>query len=194
MAGERQQDWIVDVLMGSDSTTPAELLEEVMADPRCVAFGPVHHFIVGAVLLACWRNAEGSPRRDALLAADLEEMASRSGSVPGAVCARWGVCGAAASAGMAYAIVRGNAPLRDEGWREGQLMVSELLADIARSGSPRCCKRDTRVAIRGAVPHFNALGGPQLDEWGVTPACATYPANSVCMGAECPFHPGYSAR
>lgn len=194
MAGERRQDWIVDTLMGSDSTTPAELLEEVMADPRCVAFGPIHHFIVGAVLLACWRNAEDSPERDALLSGDLEEMAVRSGSVPGATCARWGVCGAAASAGMAYAIVRGNAPLRDEGWREGQLMVSELLADIARSGSPRCCKRDARVAIRGAVPRFSAIGGPQLDEWDTTPTCVTFPANSVCMGEECPFHPGHPAR
>lgn len=193
MAEERQQDWIVETLMGSASTTPARLMEEVMADPRCVAFGPIHHFIVGAVLLACWRNAEGSPDRDALLAADLEEMVARSGSVPGAACARWGVCGAAASAGMAYAIVRGNAPLREEGWQEGQLMVSELLADIARSGSPRCCKRDTRVAIRGAVPHFNALGGPQLEEWDEVPTCASFSANSVCMGARCPFHPRHAS-
>lgn len=189
MAEERQQDWVIGMLMESGSATPAELLEEVMADPRCVAFGPIHHFIVGAVLLACWRNAEGSPNRDALLAADLEEMVARSGSVPGAACARWGVCGAAASAGMAYAIVRGNAPLREEGWQEGQLMVSGLLADIARSGSPRCCKRDARVAVRGAVPHFNALGGPQLAEWGEAPECASYSANSVCMGPRCPFHP-----
>ncbi len=189
MTEERQQDWVIERLMGSDSTAPAELLEEVMADPRCVAFGPIHHFIVGAVLLACWRNAEGLPDRNALLRADLEEMVARSGSVPGAACARWGVCGAAASAGMAYAIVRGNAPLRKEGWQEGQLMVSELLADVARSGSPRCCKRDTRVTMRGAVRHFNAIGGPQLDERGETPSCASYSVNAVCMGEKCPFYP-----
>lgn len=194
MAKERQQAWIEDMLMRSASTTPAQLLEEVMADPRCVAFGPIHHFIVGAVLLACWHNAEGSPNREELLAADLEEMAARSSFVPGATCARWGVCGAVASAGMAYAIVCGNAPLRDEGWQEGQLMVSELLADIARSGSPRCCKRDTRVAVRGAVRHFNAIGGPRIDEWGEAPICATHSANTVCMGASCPFHPGTSDR
>ena len=103
--------------------------------------------------------------------------------------ARWGVCGAAASAGMAYAIVRGNAPLRDDGWQEGRLMVSELLAAIVRSGSPRCCKRDARVAAREAIPYFNALRGPQLRYADSLPVCATFTQNTVCMGAGCPFHP-----
>ena len=190
-ARESMTDWVVEELVASTSTAPAELMEEVMADPRCPAFGPIHHFVVGATLLACWRNAEAAPDREALLRADLEEMAARSSCVPGATCARWGVCGAAASAGMAYAIVRGNAPLRQEGWQEGQLMVSELLALIARSGSPRCCKRDSRVAVAAAVPHFNALGGPQMSESSTVPACASFPQNGVCMGADCPFYPNH---
>lgn len=193
MTQARSEDWVIEKLLASDSTMPAALLEEVMADSQCMAFGPIHHFIVGAVLLTCWRNAEGAPDRDDKLRTDLEEMRSRAGCVPGATCARWGVCGAAASVGMAYAIVRGNAPLRDEGWQEGQLLVSQLLADIAHSGSPRCCKRDTRVAMRGAVPHFNALGGPQMGEWDAVPVCATFPQNSACMGARCPFHPENAA-
>ena len=160
-----------------------------MADPRCPAFGPLHHFVVGAVLLACRRNAEAAPERQSMLREDLEEMIARSSCVPGATCARWGVCGAAASAGMAYAIVRGNEPLRKEGWQDGQLMVSDLLAKIARSGSPRCCKRDSRVAVVGAVPYFNALGGPQMSESKATPACATHAQNSVCMGSACSFFP-----
>ena len=188
-ARESSTGWVVEKLLASTSTAPAELLEEVMADPRCPAFGPLHHFVVGATLLACRRNAEAAFDREALLRADLEEMAARSSYVPGATCARWGVCGAAASAGMAYAILRGNAPLREEGWQEGQLMVSELLALIARSGSPRCCKRDSRVAVAAAVPHFNAIGGPQMRETDVVPTCATFPQNSACMGADCPFNP-----
>ena len=116
-------------------------------------------------------------------------MGRRSSFVPGATCARWGVCGAAASAGMAYAIVRGNAPLRDEGWREGQLMVAELLVGIARSGSPRCCKRDARVAVESAVPFFNALAGPQMAARVGLPTCAVHSQSSVCMGPRCPYHP-----
>ena len=78
MTDNNQNEWITDMLMGSTSTAPAELLEKVMADARCVAFGPVHHYIVGGVLLACWRNAEASPNRDSILAADLKKMAERS--------------------------------------------------------------------------------------------------------------------
>lgn len=193
VAEARPQDWIVELLMGSSGTTPASLMEEVMADPRCPAFGPIHHFIVGAVLLTCWHNAEAADDRVERLGADLEEMIGRSSFVPGATCARWGVCGAAASAGMAYAIVRDNAPLKQEGWQEGQLMVSDLLARIARSGSPRCCKRDARVAIAAAVPYFNALGGSHLRESSEAPTCATFAQNSVCMASQCPYHPGYQA-
>lgn len=42
MADSSQNEWITQMLVGSTSTTPAKLLEEVMADPRCVAFGPVN--------------------------------------------------------------------------------------------------------------------------------------------------------
>ena len=189
MAQEHANDWVVETLVKSESAVPAELLEQVMADPRCPAFGPLHHFVVGAVLLACWRNAEASSNRDELLRADLAEMADRASCVPGATCARWGVCGAAASAGMAYAIVRHNAPLKDEGWQEGQLLVSDLLALIARSGSPRCCKRDSRVAVSAAVSHFNALGEQRLEEWDQTPSCAVHGKNAVCMGSRCPYYP-----
>lgn len=189
MTDSNQNEWITDMLMGSTSTTPAELLEEVMTDPRCVAFGPVHHYIVGGVLLACWRNAEASPNRDSLLAADLEKMAERSKAVPGAACAHWGVCGAAASAGMAYAIIRNNTPLQKEGWAEGQLLVSHLLAAIAHAGTPRCCKRDVRVAIREAICHFNALGGPQLKEPNAVSTCASFSANTACIKEACPYFP-----
>lgn len=178
------------MLMDSTSATPAELLEDVIADPRCVAFGPVHHYIVGGALLACWRNAEAPPpSRDSLLTADLEKMAERSNAVPGAACAHWGVCGAAASAGMAYAIIRNNAPLKKEGWAESQLMVSHLLAAIAHAGTLRCCKRDVRVAIREAIRHFNVLGGPQLKESNAVPTCASFAANTACINEACLYFP-----
>ena len=68
-ARESMTDWVVEELVASTSTAPAELMEEVMADPRCPAFGPIHHFVVGATLLACWRNAEAAPDREAALEA-----------------------------------------------------------------------------------------------------------------------------
>ena len=99
MAKDEQAGWIVEMLMASASVTPAALLEEVMADERCVAFGPIHHFIVGAVLLACWRNAEASGERDAMLKDDLDVCPLgrvRGGCVCGhGICDRARQCAAA---------------------------------------------------------------------------------------------------
>lgn len=90
---------------------------------------------------------------------------------------------------MAYAITRGNAPLKDDGWREGQFLVADLLERIARAGSPRCCKRDARIAVEAAVPAFNRLDGPKLRESRRTPRCASSALNTVCMGSACPYYP-----
>jgi hypothetical protein len=181
--------WVAGLCEASDTTCPSDLLEEVMADPRCDAFGPIHHFIVGAVLLTCYRNALGGADRDERLQADLEELRQRSAIVPGAACAYWGVCGAAASAGMAHAIIRGNGPLRKEGWSDGQSMVAGILDEIAKAGAPRCCKRDSRIAVTSAARAFNNLFGCGMQASGTLPLCKTMPKNTVCLGSTCPYHP-----
>lgn len=172
-------------------TCPSRLFEAISVNPRCVSFGPIHHYIDGAVMLACFRAAQGEPGSSERLAADLTELRERSRCVPGGACARWGVCGAAASVGMAYAIISQNAPLKKEGWTEGQILVSRALEKIARAGSPRCCKRDSRIAIHEATAFFNEQFGKVLEMPSDVPSCRSMGDNSVCMGAACPFHPDH---
>lgn len=181
--------WVAELCEASGDTCPSDLLEEVMSDTRCDAFGPIHHFIVGAVLLTCYRNALGGADRDAWLHADLEELRQRSAIVPGAACAYWGVCGAAASAGMAHAIIRGNEPLKKEGWSDGQSMVADILDEIAKTGAPRCCKRDSRIAVTSAAKAFNDLLGCSMQTSSTLPLCKTMSKNTVCLGSACPYHP-----
>lgn len=190
-APEDPRDWITELCLGSNSTCPGDLLEQVMDDPRCVPFGPIHHYIDGAVLLACHRNAEQNEAqvRNEQLAADLAELRNRSSNVPGAACARWGVCGAAASVGMAYAIVAENAPLKKEGWSDGQLMVARALQKIASTGSPRCCKRDSRIAVEEATRTFAADFNSGVTLPTTAPTCHFMEYNSVCMGPACPYYP-----
>lgn len=198
MNGEAQghQDegaWITEACMRAcmedGEICPSRLFEAISADPRCVAFGPIHHYIDGAVMLSCFRAAQENPGNGERLAADLEELRRRSRYVPGGACARWGVCGAAASVGMAYAIVSQNEPLKKEGWSEGQMLVSRALEEIARAGSPRCCKRDSRIAIREATAFFNEQFGEMLEVPPDVPRCRSMAVNSVCMGTACSFHP-----
>lgn len=187
MVSAEDRAWIHEACLVWRGEDPAALLEVLMSDERCAAFGPVHHFLVGASLMTCaWPMA----RHDgAGLSEALTELDSRAACVPGATCAKWGVCGAAASCGMAFAVLAGNAPVRSEGWSEGQLMVSDVLAAIARAGSPRCCKRDSRIAVRTAVPWFNDYFGTGLRVEEAGPVCAVADRNKVCLGCGCLYYP-----
>lgn len=188
MSTDAQYGWAREICLEWRGGDPAELLERLMADERCAAFGPVHHYLVGAALLtAAWPTAGVCAVDD--LGQALDELAARACCVPGAACAKWGVCGAASSCGMAFAVLAGNAPLRSEGWSEGQLMVAEILEKIARAGSPRCCKRDARIAVRAAVPWFNKYLGTRLELADARIACAVADKNSACLGDACPYHP-----
>jgi hypothetical protein len=189
MGEQESLSWAVDACVGElDShVAPRALLEKLFCDPHCVAFGPVHHFIVGASLLTALASARGASEEE--LVAQLAELGVRSSSVPGAACARWGICGAAISTGMAYAIVAGNEPLKKEGWSEGQEMVSAIATTIARSGAPRCCKRDSRIAVDEAARVFEHDFGVTFPKAEHLPdECAYSERNSVCLGQDCPFY------
>lgn len=188
---ENPSDWITALCLASTSTCPEQLLEDIMSDERCPAFGPIHHFIAGAALLTGFRNQEGSAERSRQLADDLAELEKRSACIPGAACARWGVCGAAASVGMAYAIIEGNEPLERKGWAEGQHIVARILDRIAEAGAPRCCKRDSRIAVAEATRVFNGFPECHLESMQHQPLCRTMADNTVCLGAQCVYHPGY---
>lgn len=88
---------------------------------------------------------------------------------------------------MAFAVASGNAPLRAEGWSEGQEMVADILQRIAHAGAPRCCKRDSRIAVRAAVPWFNKLLGTRLEVAAPDPTCAISELNSACLHEACPY-------
>lgn len=184
MADQTSYAWATELCAASASTCPADVLEELMAAPECDAFGPVHHYLVGAALLTCAHNATG----EGDLLAQLSGLAQSSGAVPGGACARWGVCGAAASCGMALAIILENAPLKSDGWSENQLMVAAILERIARAGAPRCCKRDSRLAVREATAWFNKVLGADLALPSAEPGCAVSGKNSACLHGACPYY------
>ncbi len=185
--GASSPSWAYEACLESGKTSPEDLLEDLMADSRCAAFGVVHHFLVGASLLTCLRNAQGRAE-EGRLEADLAELGLRSAAVPGAACAKWGVCGAAASAGMAYAIAAGNEPLKAAGWSEGQLMVADIGRAVALAGAPRCCKRDARIAVETAAKAFARDFEVDFSAPVSARRCRVAERNAVCLEGACPFH------
>lgn len=141
--------------------------------------------MVGAALLTAYKNAGGQLD----LEAALREMYSRGKAVPGGACGFWGACGAGISAGQFLAIVTASTPLAREPWGLSNQMTARALDSIGKVGGPRCCKRDSWLAILAAVDFVREHLGVEMAR--TVPVCSYSGRNSQCLGKRCPFsgHP-----
>ena len=175
---------IMDKCLASGSRDPVDLAQEIMADKTIYPNGPEHHTLVGAVLLATYRNAGGGID----LPAALDEMKKRSLQVPGGVCGFWGTCGAATSAGQFWSIVSGSTPMSKDAWAETQRLTSRILGKLADLGWPRCCKRTGFTAIIESAHYAQEVHGVQMD-LPKKVECAFFRGNAECLKKDCPYFP-----
>lgn len=175
---------VLDLCLEETSKNPIEIVREMMAMPFCRMHGPEHHVMVGCALLTAYKNAGG----DIDLPAALGTMLERAGKVPGGFCGNWGACGAAVSSGTFVAILTGSSPLSEEGFRLAQKMTVKSLDRISDIGGPRCCKRDSYIAILSAVEYVKEHFGVEMECDDVV--CIHSAQNTTCIEARCPFHPG----
>ena len=149
--------------------------------PFCHMHGPEHHVLVGSALLTAYRNAGGEVELEKALI----EMQNRGRKVPGGACGFWGACGAGVSTGMFISIVTKSTPLAGEAWGLSNLMTSAALGKIGEIGGPRCCKRDSYLAILAAVSFVEEKLGVKMECGEVK--CSRAHMNNQCIGASCPF-------
>ncbi len=177
----RGMDGIIGVCLAETSKNPIEIIRKMFALPFCHMHGPEHHVMVGSALLTAYKNAGG----DIDLANALFEMQSRGKKVPGGACGFWGACGAGVSAGMFVSIVTGSTPLAKEAWGLSNRMTSSTLGAIGEVGGPRCCKRDSYLAIVKAVELVKEQLGIEMEL--CTIECAHSLQNNQCIKERCPF-------
>lgn len=177
-------DSILGLCLSETAKDPLVILEKLMSMPFCHMHGPEHHVLVGAALLTAYRNAGGKLE----LETALKEMYSRGKAVPGGACGFWGACGAGISAGQFVAIATGSTPLSTEAWGLSNRMTSKALDSIGKVGGPRCCKRDSYLAILAAVEFAAEHLGVQME--ASAPACTRSKQNNQCIGTRCPFKGG----
>jgi len=174
-------DEILGVCLNTASRNPIEIIEEIMKLPFCHMHGPEHHVMVGAALLTAYANAGG----DVDLPQALSEMIKRGKGVPGGTCGFWGACGAGISTGMFVSIITGSTPLAKEAWGLSNKMTSEALNAIGSLGGPRCCKRDSFLAILTAIDYVKEHMQIEMDKSPVV--CHFSSQNNQCIGKRCPF-------
>ncbi|MBQ9574004.1 MAG: hypothetical protein IJR27_01860, partial [Synergistaceae bacterium] len=143
--------------------------------------GPEHHIMVGSALLTAYRNAGGNINLESSLA----EMITRGKEVPGGSCGYWGACGAGISTGIFISIISGADPLSVEPFRLAHLMTAEALKAIGTVGGPRCCKRDSFLAILNAVDFVKDKFNVEMIKPKIS--CNYSSHNNQCIGIRCPF-------
>ena len=177
-------DHVIEYCLGSDSKNPVDMAIELMRDQSIYPNGPEHHTLVGAALMAAYRNAGG----EVDLEKGLAELRKRSMQVPGGTCGFWGVCGAATSAGQFWSIVSGSTPMKRDSWAECQELTSRVLGRLAELGGPRCCKRTGFSAILESVAFAKEKRGVEM-ELPAEVRCPFFPRNAECLKEDCPFYP-----
>lgn len=172
---------IFEVCIREDSKNPVAILEKLMGLDFCHMHGPEHHAMVGSALLTAYKNAGG----EIDLAKALREMQARAANIPGGACGFWGACGAAISAGMFASIITHATPLADTAWGFSNEMTGRALTAIGKVGGPRCCKRNSYIAITQAVAFTKERLGVEME--GSDISCARSERNDQCLKARCPF-------
>lgn len=175
-------DQLFSICLNSTSKNPIHILEQMMSLPSCHMHGPEHHIMVGAALLTAYKNAGG----DLDLIKALDEMNKRGKQVPGGVCGFWGACGAGISTGIYLSIVLKSSPLEKEAWGLSNQMTASALDIIGKNGGPRCCKRDSYLAIKQAVAFIKEHLGIEMELEDII--CTRSHLNNQCRQDACPFH------
>ncbi len=165
---------------------PVALAITLMQNPQVNMHGPEHHFLVPAVLLAAYCNTTRELQKKGNLIRTARE---RAGHVIGGACGFLGDCGAAVGTGIFISLITGATPLSHLEWQQANLITAKSLETIARHGGPRCCKRNTFLALEAAVRFVHEQFSVEMP---TDPAitCIFSGMNKECRMKDCPYYPG----
>jgi hypothetical protein len=179
-------DLIESTTIRSTSDNPFIIAERLLESPAMKMHGPEHHFLVPAVLIAALYNHTGEREKKER---GIKNARHRAEMVKGGFCGFHGDCGAAVGTGIFVSVVTGATPLSREEWRLANLMTARTLEEIALHGGPRCCKRNTFLALRSAVRFLDKEMGVKLPEPDKI-VCRFSSRNRECLEEKCEFYPG----
>lgn len=164
----------------SEVKDPVRLAEIIFQLPGLHMHGPEYHSIVPAVLVAAYGNSKNHKQDK-----DIKEAIRRGKDVVGGTCGSHGACGAGIGVGIAYSVINGVTPYSVEARGAANRMVSLALLEISNYGGPRCCKRDSMIAIETAARHFGGFEEVSYDSY----RCRQFMNNKGCIHEQCPYFP-----
>ncbi len=179
-------DLIEHFTITNTSTSPLRMAIILMKSPSVKMHGPEHHFLVPAVLLSAFYNMQGESGKKE---AKIRKARQRAEKILGGFCGFYGNCGAAVGTGIFMSLMTDATPLSRKEWRLSNLMTADSLRAIAQAGGPRCCKRDSFLAILEALRFVKDEFLVEMDAGPGKVECEFHDLNKECLKAECPFYP-----
>ena len=177
--------FITSFINRTTSRDPIAISKQIMKNPVINMHGPEHHYLTAASLLAAYRNSGG----EVDFSQAMQNTVQRAKNVPGGICGYWGSCGAGIATGIFISVITGATPLSGKEWSLANEMTSKSLATISENGGPRCCKRNSQLAILQAAAfvkeRFNII--MELPE---RIDCEFSSRNSQCRENDCLFYSG----
>jgi hypothetical protein len=171
---------IENVCLHSRQADPVALMQTIRSHPHFPIHGPEHHSMVPAVILTTLRNSGYSITDEQIVTA-----IERGQTVGGGSCAFLGACGAAIGVGIAASVVLKATPYDGDKRQTVQRATQTVLGRIASYNAPRCCQRDSWLALSEASMLMQQHTGRSLT---ANPfPCEQYTLNKECIHEQCPL-------
>jgi len=152
--------------------------------PEIKMHGQEHHYIVPAVLLASYFNTYPDESRKVEY---LKSAKSRAMKMPAGMCGFMGACGAAIGCGIFISLLTSAQPTSDLEWQLSNLLTANALKRIALVGGPRCCKRDTYLAIDEALKFLEFKFAKKI-QTAPNNLCEMSHKNNECLREGCMYN------
>ena len=161
------------------------ILSTVMDDVNFPMHNYAHHYLVPALLLAAVCRAAGTDREQ--FTKYLAEAEKRAKNVLPAFCGYYGACGAAIGCGIFMSVYTGTTPLSQETWSLCNQATAGALSKMAEIGGPRCCKRNTFIALTFMKNYIQISLSINVDIPDAI-ECSYSKYNNECLKEKCPFY------
>lgn len=167
-----------------DFIQPTELAMHLMDFSKFPMHSPQHHYLIPAVMLTSAYKAQERPIE--ILRNGLMEAMMRAKNVLPAFCGLYGACGAAVGLGIYASILLDSNQYSKETWALSNRIVGEALLKISEINGPRCCKRNSFIALQVGEKFSKIEFGIDLGTSELI-KCTHYPRNNDCKKKECPY-------
>jgi hypothetical protein len=166
---------------------PFEIAIMLMKLPQIKMHGPEHHFLVPAALIAAFANNFPKKLNNDEKSKLIDEAEKRAKNVLGGFCGFYGACGAGIGNGIFISLLQGATPLSENEWRQCNNITANTLLTISEYGGPRCCKRNTFLALHEAIVFLHYELDCSLKANNKI-KCEFHSLNKECLKSKCPYH------